>query len=139
MQRLDGIALAYLQAVNAQAELPDISFILSADPATVCARLTQRGAHNRYQHRPGSIAEELRCYDESRPTSNSWAGPSCASTQPTSPRNASPRPHSITSSNVFRTALWRHYDPYRPIRRAQRHLPHRWRQARAPHRLPSCV
>lgn len=62
MQRLDGLTYDYLQAVNTHARLPDIAFIVTADTATVRARLTQRGAHNRYQRRSGSIDEELHCY-----------------------------------------------------------------------------
>lgn len=62
VQRLDGLKLDYLQAINAHAQPPDISFILSAHHAAVGARLTQRGAHNRYQLRQRSIAEELDFY-----------------------------------------------------------------------------
>lgn len=60
MQRLDGLTFDYLLAVNAHAPMPDLAVVLTARAATVRARLTQRGAHNRYQHRRDSTAEELR-------------------------------------------------------------------------------
>lgn len=60
MQRLDGLTFDYLLAVNAHAAMPDLAVVLTATTDTVRARLTQRGAHNRDQHRRDSTAAELR-------------------------------------------------------------------------------
>jgi dTMP kinase len=64
MQRLDGVNAAFLHAINAQVDHPDLAVILTAQPDTVAARLQQRGAHNRYQRRDGSSRRELDLFTE---------------------------------------------------------------------------
>jgi dTMP kinase len=62
MQRLDGVALDFLCAINASVDPPDLAVILTADPALIAQRLRQRGPHNRYQHSPDLSAEETALY-----------------------------------------------------------------------------
>lgn len=64
MQRLDGLTLAYLRQINAYADPPDLAVLLTGNPTIVAQRLQGRGAHNRYQHQPGSTATELQLYAE---------------------------------------------------------------------------
>ncbi|SQD96930.1 Thymidylate kinase [Parafrankia sp. Ea1.12] len=62
MQRFDGIAPAFLWALNAEADRPDLCVILEADPDIVARRLADRGAHNRFQLAPGSSHAEAHFY-----------------------------------------------------------------------------
>lgn len=62
MQRLDGVALDFLQAINALADPPDLAVILTADPALIVQRLRRRGRHNRYQHQADISARESVLY-----------------------------------------------------------------------------
>jgi dTMP kinase len=64
MQRLDGVDLEFLWQLNAKAVRPDLSVILSADPAVIERRLHKRGPHNRYQRFRGSTQAEVGYYDE---------------------------------------------------------------------------
>lgn len=62
MQRLDGVDLDFLQAINFLADAPDLAVILSADPALIAQRLQQRGPRNRYQHQVDINAQETALY-----------------------------------------------------------------------------
>jgi dTMP kinase len=62
MQRFDGVDPAFLWALNALAERPDLAVILEADPAVIEVRLTARGPHNRFQALPGSAHAEAHFY-----------------------------------------------------------------------------
>ena len=62
MQRFDGIDPAFLWQLNAEAERPDLTVILEADPDVIAERLTARGAHNRFQLAPGSSHAEAHFY-----------------------------------------------------------------------------
>ncbi|MEX5711618.1 dTMP kinase [Parafrankia sp. FMc6] len=62
MQRFDGIDPAFLWALNAEADRPDLCIILEADPAIIARRLVDRGAHNRFQLTPGSSHAEAHFY-----------------------------------------------------------------------------
>jgi dTMP kinase len=64
VQRADGLDLAFLAAVNAHADPPDLAVILTADPATIARRLTERGVHNRYQGAAVHAAAENAHYDQ---------------------------------------------------------------------------
>jgi dTMP kinase len=68
MQRLDGVELDFLCAINALADPPDLAVILTADPALITQRLAQRGPHNRYQHRPDICAQETALYTDAAHT-----------------------------------------------------------------------
>lgn len=62
MQRFDGIDPAFLWSLNAEADRPDLAVILEADPDVIARRLTERGAHNRFQLTPGSSHAEAHFY-----------------------------------------------------------------------------
>ncbi len=62
MQRFDGIDPAFLWALNAEADRPDLCVILEADPDIIARRLADRGAHNRFQLTPGSSHAEAHFY-----------------------------------------------------------------------------
>jgi dTMP kinase len=62
MQRFDGIDLAFLWQLNAEAERPDLAVILEADPEVIAERLNDRGPHNRFQLSPGSSHAEAHFY-----------------------------------------------------------------------------
>ena len=64
VQRLDGIGLPYLAAINQHADRPDLAVILTAEPTVITERVARRGAHNRYQVGPGAAATELAYYAE---------------------------------------------------------------------------
>jgi dTMP kinase len=64
MQRFDGIDPAFLWHVNAEADRPDLSVILEADPEVISERLSERGPHNRFQLSPGSSHAEAYFYRE---------------------------------------------------------------------------
>jgi dTMP kinase len=62
MQRFDGVDPAFLWQINAEAERPDLTVILEADPTVITERLLARGAHNRFQLAPGSSHAEVHFY-----------------------------------------------------------------------------
>jgi dTMP kinase len=64
VQRMDGIDLPYLTAINRYVEQPDLAVILTARPAVIQRRVARRGAHNRYQTGPNAAAAELAYYAE---------------------------------------------------------------------------
>jgi dTMP kinase len=64
IQRFDGIDPAFLWQLNAEADRPDLTVILEADPAVIAQRLEERGPHNRFQLRPGSSHAEIYFYKQ---------------------------------------------------------------------------
>jgi dTMP kinase len=62
MQRFDGVDLAFLWQLNAEADQPDLAVILEADPEVITERLSDRGPHNRFQLAPGSSHAEAHFY-----------------------------------------------------------------------------
>ncbi|MEU4294363.1 dTMP kinase [Kribbella sp. NPDC026596] len=66
MQRLDSVDLEFLWQLNARADRPDLTIILTADPATIATRLTTRGPHNRFQRSADSSRAEVDFYEDAR-------------------------------------------------------------------------
>jgi len=62
MQRFDGIDPAFLWLLNSEADRPDLTVILEADPDVIAERLAARGPHNRFQLTPGSSHAEAHFY-----------------------------------------------------------------------------
>lgn len=62
MQRFDGIDPAFLWQLNSEADHPDLTVILEADPEIIAERLAARGPHNRFQITPGSSHAEVHFY-----------------------------------------------------------------------------
>ncbi|NYI07796.1 dTMP kinase [Allostreptomyces psammosilenae] len=68
LQRLDGVPVEYLLALNAAVDRPDLAVILTADPAEIGRRLTARGAHHRFERDPASTAREVEFYHDAAET-----------------------------------------------------------------------
>ncbi len=66
MQRFDGLDLPFLISLNERADKPDLAVILDADPEVIAQRLSERGAHNRFQLSPDSSKAEVAFYREAR-------------------------------------------------------------------------
>lgn len=64
VQRMDGIDLPFLAAVNRHVDPPDLAVILTARPGVINRRIARRGAHNRYQYGPNAAAASLAYYAE---------------------------------------------------------------------------
>lgn len=64
MQRHDGVEVAFLDTINEPILEADLTILLTGTPEVVRARLTQRGAHNRYQDRPDASANEVAYFLE---------------------------------------------------------------------------
>ncbi|MCX4677627.1 dTMP kinase [Streptomyces sp. NBC_01433] len=64
MQRLDGVPLDYLLALNAPVLRPDLSVILTADPGLIADRIAARGPHNRFHRDPTAPGREVLYYRE---------------------------------------------------------------------------
>lgn len=62
MQRFDGLDPLFLWQLNAEADRPDLTVILDADPDVLAERLSDRGPHNRFQLTPGSSHAEAHFY-----------------------------------------------------------------------------
>ncbi|MFE1962499.1 dTMP kinase [Streptomyces sp. NPDC059479] len=68
LQRLDEVPVPFLLALNADILLPDLSVILTAEPAVVAERLAHRGARHRYHLDPAYPAREVALYAEAAQT-----------------------------------------------------------------------
>lgn len=62
MQRLDGVELDFLQAINALTDPPDLAVILTADPDKIAERLQRGGLRSRYHSRPDVSVQETALY-----------------------------------------------------------------------------
>jgi dTMP kinase len=112
VQRADGLDLAFLVAVNARADRPDLAVILTADPDTIAGRLAGRGAHNRYQGSPALAAAEIAHYRDAAAHLEHLGVPVlCLDTTQTPPDRvaqriaaAIPDPHRITPATPGKAA-----------------------------------
>jgi len=64
LQRLDGVPVDFIQAINAGIDLPDLAVILTAPTGAISGRLLARGPHHRFEHDPGNVQRELDLYEE---------------------------------------------------------------------------
>lgn len=64
IQLFDGVDPVFLWQLNEEAERPDLTVILEADPEVIAERLNERGPHNRFQLSPGSSHAEVDHYRE---------------------------------------------------------------------------
>lgn len=49
LQRMDGVPLSFIEAVNMDADRPDLTVILTVDPEIAAGRIARRGAHSRFE------------------------------------------------------------------------------------------
>ncbi|QMU70290.1 dTMP kinase [Streptacidiphilus sp. P02-A3a] len=64
LQRLDGVSLDTVRAMNRDALRPDLSVILNADPDVIRERLAARGTHSRFEKTPESVEKEPGLFAE---------------------------------------------------------------------------
>jgi dTMP kinase len=62
MRRFDDVDPAFVWQLNAEADRPDLTVILHANPETIAQRLVERGPHNRFQRTPDSSHAETHFY-----------------------------------------------------------------------------
>ncbi|MFD0279270.1 dTMP kinase [Kitasatospora sp. NPDC127111] len=67
LQRADGVDLDFLLSINTDADVPDLSVILTADVDTVQRRLAHRGTRHRFELDAAATARELQLYNEAAP------------------------------------------------------------------------
>ena len=75
LQRLDGVPLEFVQAINAGITLPDLAVILTAPAATIATRLTARGSHHRFEDDLDNVQVELNLYEQAIPILESLSVP----------------------------------------------------------------
>jgi dTMP kinase len=64
LQRMDGVPLPFVEAINSAADRPDLAVILQAPPAVTAARVAVRGAHNRFHNDESTSQQESELYKE---------------------------------------------------------------------------
>jgi dTMP kinase len=64
LQRMDGVPLPVIEALNADADRPDLAVILTADPEITAARITRRGAHTRFEAGIDTSRTEVDLYSD---------------------------------------------------------------------------
>ncbi|MEV5301174.1 dTMP kinase [Amycolatopsis methanolica] len=62
LQTMDDVPPAFIHALNAAADRPDLTIILTADPAVATARIRRRGAHSRFHTDITSSRTEAALY-----------------------------------------------------------------------------
>lgn len=68
LQRMDGVPLDFIEAVNAPADVPDLSVILTVDPTVAAKRIDRRGTRHRFETGAESAARESELYAEATRT-----------------------------------------------------------------------
>ncbi|WP_435610791.1 dTMP kinase [Streptomyces sp. C10-9-1] len=68
LQQLDGVPEPFVLALNRHILLPDLAVILTADPASIAARLAERGKRHRFHDDPDGPAREVALYREAAQT-----------------------------------------------------------------------
>lgn len=61
-QRMDGVPLEFIDAINADADRPDLAVILIAAPEIAAGRVAERGAHSRFEAGIETSRHELVLY-----------------------------------------------------------------------------
>jgi dTMP kinase len=62
LQRLDGVPIGFIEAINTDADVPDLAVILTADPVATADRIAHRGAHTRFETDPDLHRREADLY-----------------------------------------------------------------------------
>ncbi|WP_436493196.1 dTMP kinase [Actinokineospora sp. HUAS TT18] len=66
LQRMDGVPLDFIEALNSQADRPDLVVLLTAKPRVAAARVARRGAHDRFHKGIDTTITEVELYEETR-------------------------------------------------------------------------
>ncbi|MGW5692599.1 dTMP kinase [Streptomyces asiaticus] len=64
LQVMDGVARDFVWEINRHADIPDLAVILNARADVIGKRLTDRGAHSRYEREPGNTERECAYFRE---------------------------------------------------------------------------
>ncbi|GHJ30083.1 hypothetical protein TPA0910_45160 [Streptomyces hygroscopicus subsp. sporocinereus] len=64
LQVMDGVGRDLVWELNRHADMPDLAVIVNAHADVIEKRLTERGAHSRYERQPGSSQRECAAYRE---------------------------------------------------------------------------
>ncbi|WIV59069.1 dTMP kinase [Amycolatopsis nalaikhensis] len=75
LQRMDGVPLIFVEAINAAADRPDLAVILQAPPAVTAARVAARGAHDRFHAGEESSKRESALYEDAAKRLAQWRYP----------------------------------------------------------------
>lgn len=62
LQRLDGVPLDFVEALNAAADVPDLAVVLTAEPEVAADRIVRRGAHSRFETGLAASRTEAELY-----------------------------------------------------------------------------
>lgn len=78
LQRMDGLSWETIWQLNAGADTPDLAVILTAEPAALASRLSQRGgAHSRFEDLPDGPATEYALYHDAAARLTELGWPVC--------------------------------------------------------------
>lgn len=64
LQQMDGVPWAFIEMLNGHIDPPDLALMLVASPTEAAARITARGAHDRFQAGIATSTAEARMYRE---------------------------------------------------------------------------
>lgn len=64
LQRIDGVPLAFIEAINTEATIPDLAVLLTATPNAIAARIDQRGTRNRFETGLATSRVEVDLYQD---------------------------------------------------------------------------
>jgi dTMP kinase len=62
LQRMDGVPVDFVEALNSAADVPDLAVILTVDAAVAATRVARRGAHNRFHTGVETAEQEIEFY-----------------------------------------------------------------------------
>lgn len=64
LQRMDGVPIEFIEAVNSAADIPDLAVILTVSPDVAARRIENRGAHSRFESGLETSRMEAHLYRE---------------------------------------------------------------------------
>lgn len=116
VQQLDSVSERFLLGLNADILLPDLAVILTADPQAIRRRLTERGAHHRFERDPGIPAREAALYLRAEQTMRGLGVPVLVvDTTQATPSNTAERIASALRAVPGSVATGRPTAPARPL------------------------
>lgn len=62
LQRMDGVPIDFIEALNSAADIPDLAVILTVDPEVTAGRIHERGAHSRFEAGIATSRTEAELY-----------------------------------------------------------------------------